>query len=476
MTHENLFERLKEYGQSDCYPFHMPGHKRNPIFWPDIPLYSGDITEIDGFDNLNDACGIIKDAQERAGRLYGGAKTWFLVNGSTVGLLCAIAACCKPGDSLLMGRNCHKAVYNGVYLNDLNPVYIYPEVHERFGVYQAVDPEDVEAALDGDSNIRGVVITSPTYDGIVSDIQAIADTAHKHGVLLIVDEAHGAHLGFHPYFPEGALSGNADIVIHSVHKTLPAPTQTALLHVQGELVDRDKLGRLLTYYQSSSPSYIFMAGIDHCMYLLENEGNALFLEYSSRLEQLRALLGGLGSIKLAEKKDFNGHCKDYDRSKLFFYTGESNLNGQALYERLRLDYHLQMEMAGEMYTLAMTSFCDTQEGFDRLAEALKAIDSQAGSKSISPGGLETSVFAKQQVPAVNIRKALEGKSKTVPLKESAGRVSREYVYLYPPGIPLVAPGEAIDGQTIRQILKYRELGLTVSGMKDKTLASIEVLE
>lgn len=475
MPHENLFERLKEYGQSDYYPFHMPGHKRNPRFWPDIPLCSGDITEIDGFDNLNDARGIINDAQERAGRLYGSAKTWFLVNGSTVGLLGAIAACCKPGDSLLMGRNCHKAVYNGVYLNGLNPVYIYPEVHGRFGVYQAIDPKDVEAALDGDSNIRGVVITSPTYDGIVSDIRAIADAAHKHGVLLIVDEAHGAHLGFHPYFPEGALFGGADIVVHSVHKTLPAPTQTALLHVQGELVDRDKLGRFLSYYQSSSPSYIFMAGIDHCMHLLENERDALFLEYSARLVQLRDILGGLEFIKLAEKKDFNRHCKDYDRSKLFLYTGESNLDGQALYEKLRVDYHLQMEMAGEMYTLAMTSFCDTQEGFDRLAEALKAIDSQAGPKSISPGNLETPAFAEPQAPAMNIRSALDGKSKAVPLKESAGRVSREYVYLYPPGIPLVVPGEEVNGQMIRQILKYRELGLTVSGMKDRTLASIEVL-
>lgn len=475
MSQDYLFERLKIYGESDFYPFHMPGHKRNPRFCSGLDLHNADITEIDGFDNLHDARGILRDAQERAGRLYGGSKTWFLVNGSTVGLLCAIAACCQPGDSLLMGRNCHKAVYNGVYLNHLNPIYIYPKVHGLYGVYEGMDPQKVRRAFDRNPAIRALVVTSPTYDGVVSDTRAIAKIAHEYGAVLIVDEAHGAHFGFSSYFPGSALASQADIVIHSVHKTLPAPTQSALIHVQGERVDREKLGRLLTYYQSSSPSYILMAGIDRCMQLIEDEGDVLFSEYSGRLDGLRRGLGELDHIKLAEKEDFDSNCKDYDRSKLFLYTGASSLNGQKLYDRLRDQYHLQMEMAGRQYTLGMTSFCDTEEGFDRLMAALITIDRQLEPNESSGFLTGYMPWEDLQIPPMNIREALDHKFKSVLLKESAGKISREYIYLYPPGIPLVAPGETIRQETINQVLEYKQAGLSLSGVKDHTLTTIEVL-
>ena len=238
---ERLYDKLKAYSESDFYAFHMPGHKRNKtLLGIELP-YDLDITEIDGFDDLHHADGILKEEQERAARVFGAEESHFLVNGSTVGILSAIAGVTNKGDQILVARNCHKSVYHAIYMNELNPVYLYPRFDSELQLNIEISAEDVRRALNRYPQIRAVMMVSPTYDGIVSDVAEIAKAAHEKGLPLIVDEAHGAHFGFDPYFPKSANIYGADLVINSLHKTLPALTQTALLHVNGEMVKRRKV-------------------------------------------------------------------------------------------------------------------------------------------------------------------------------------------------------------------------------------------
>lgn len=225
-----LFDKLANYGNSGIYPFHMPGHKRQKTV--DFNPYKIDITEIEGFDNLHHAEGVLLEAQKKAEKLYGSEESHFLINGSTAGILSAVSACAKK--TVLIARNCHKAVYHAALIRNLDVYYVYPEIQEEFMLNGGINPADVERSLEEHPEIEAVVITSPTYDGIVSDVKRIAEIAHAYGKPLIVDEAHGAHFGFSKYFPENSVHLGADIVIHSLHKTLPSYTQTALIHINGK--------------------------------------------------------------------------------------------------------------------------------------------------------------------------------------------------------------------------------------------------
>ena len=310
-----LLERLTEYAGSDAYPFHMPGHKRREI--PDgIPggfpdPYGIDITEIDGFDNLHHAEGILKDAMDEAAAIYGADRSWYLVNGSTCGILSAVFATTENGGKILTARNCHKAVYHAICLNRLEAEYLYPEEITEFGINGGIRAEDVRKALEKDAmhcagnsgdvrgkitKIQAVLITSPTYEGVVSDIRVIADVAHEYGIPLIVDEAHGAHLEYADQchsFPKSALEYGADIVIQSLHKTLPCFTQTAILHVKGKLVDQDRISRYLSMFQTSSPSYLFMAGMERCIRYMDGDGRNEMIRYEKRLERFMERMEGL---------------------------------------------------------------------------------------------------------------------------------------------------------------------------------------
>ena len=239
---EYLSESLQNYAQSDVYPFHMPGHKRKKILFPDP--YEMDITEIDGFDNLHHAEGILKEAQERAAALYGSKRCFYLVNGSTCGLLAAISAAAGRGDKVIVARNCHKAVYHALYLKELQAEYIYPAITNH-GIQGQITVEQVRKTLRENPDASAVILTSPTYEGIVSDVKKIAEVCHEQNIPLIVDEAHGAHLGFSGGFPENAVRLGADAVIMSLHKTLPSFTQTALLHLNSTPIDEKKGERYL---------------------------------------------------------------------------------------------------------------------------------------------------------------------------------------------------------------------------------------
>ena len=248
---EKLYRKLEEYSRSDYYPFHMPGHKRNPAsVRGEFPL-ERDITEIEGFDNLHHPEDLLLEAQQNVAKLYGTRESFYSVNGSTAALLAAISAAVPRNGQILVARNCHKAVYHAIYLRNLKPAYIYPQMDSEWWINGGIFPDKVERCLAENPEIQAVLITSPTYDGVVSDVKEIAEIAHKYGVPLIVDEAHGAHFHFSNYFPASAAELGADLVIQSFHKTLPAMTQTAVLHNCSDRVDSRLIRRFMGIYQTS---------------------------------------------------------------------------------------------------------------------------------------------------------------------------------------------------------------------------------
>lgn len=494
MEELSLLEQLKTYSDSDYYPLHMPGHKRRFAGMGDP--YAIDITEIDGFDNLHHAEGILRAAQRRAARLYGAEETHYLINGSTCGILAAVSAAARRGDTVLMARNCHKAVYHALLLNGLHAQYLYPNVDLERGINGSISPEEVRQALwhqqkerqketdasdrtrDGlertvhrdagaSGRICAVILTSPTYDGVVSDVRQIAQEAHRAGAVLIVDEAHGAHFPMHGYFPGTALLCGADIVIHSLHKTMPALTQTALLHVQGSRVDRDRLRRYLGIYQTSSPSYVLMAGMDRCIEVMEQQGEELFGAFVQRLERMRRKLCRMDALHLVTGEEPELCAFGYDRSKVVISTENCALNGLELAQILRRVYHLEPEMAAPEYVTAIMTVCDTQEGFDRLTQALLQIDEglTGRKRAGSPADKKPAGFYKNE-EVMTIEEARDRVSQTVGLPESAGSISAEFVYLYPPGIPLLVPGERITQGLVEQLTAYRDMGFSLQGLAD----------
>lgn len=340
---DSLEKKLQVYAESDAYAFHMPGHKRvmDPLGGQAMKL---DITEIDGFDNLHDAEGVLRDEMEAAAEMYGAQETLFSVNGSTCALLAAISAAVPRGGTILIERACHMAVYHAAYLRELRVLYVedvcsggaeegrFEGKNKNLATGVAVDGEsggknmredtedsekvvsssecDAESLLEvageaRDSNIRcdAIVITSPTYEGVVKDVRAWAAFAHAHNASLIVDEAHGAHLGFHPYFPESAVRCGADVVVQSTHKTLPAMTQTALLHNVSGRVSSRRLHFFMDIYETSSPSYVLMASITSALRMVREQGAELFEAYARRLQLVRRELCSLRHFRLAGGED-----------------------------------------------------------------------------------------------------------------------------------------------------------------------------
>lgn len=484
----NLLKQLKEYRDSGYYPFHMPGHKRgSPLSGEDEVLsaaYGIDITEIDGFDDLHDSQGILKNAQSDAASLYASDETFFLVNGSTCGILSAITAVTNKGDKILVARNCHKSVYHAIYLHELETSYLYPDIISEYDIADAINPEHIERALKEQPEIAAVVITSPTYEGIVADVGLIAKITHKYGKILIVDEAHGAHFGFHKAFPENAVRQGADLVIHSLHKTLPAMTQTALLHVNGSRVNRKRLKRQLRIFQTSSPSYVFMASIDSCMNYMRTDGTKSLdklLRYRDRFDRK---VSGCIHLKIVQVLPTANNCmKVIDPGKIVITIKGCDLTGQQLYQQLCEKYHLQLEMTADNYVLAILTLMDTWEGLERLAEAIIEVDKELVLSCESKKQDASFVRKRQNViehpeSIMSITQALmlvdEKGCEKIPLSQSAGRVAAEFINLYPPGIPIIVPGEKISKEVTNQVKDYLDMMLNVQGVKDGFINIINI--
>ena len=444
-----LYEKLKAYANSDAYPFHMPGHKRMRI---DGLTTDIDITEIEGFDNLHDPHGCLSVLQQNASELFGSRRAFALVNGSTVGILAAMRAMTKDGDRVLIARNSHMAVYHAAELCRLSTEYILPDAVNGRGIYASISPAAVEQMLTAHPDTSLVVITSPTYEGVVSDIKSIAAICHRYGARLLVDEAHGAHFPFSDRFPQSAVSCGADAAVVSLHKTLPAMTQTALLLTDDDRLAND-LQRHLSVFETSSPSYVLLASIDRCLTFLKDSGRA-FDDYIKRLDGFCQAAKSLRHLSLAHDELSNAeNVFDLDRGKLCIFCNGC-MSGKALMDTLRSDHRIELEMALGDYALAMTSVCDTDEGFTRLINALIKIDSKCVSAD-HPGIVSAPPLPQKRY---TISEALNADGEMREIFEAEGRISREYVRAYPPGIPIIVPGEVISREVMSQLMNLKAAG------------------
>lgn len=469
-----LQQRLEEYAGSGISAMHMPGHKRRLAPVPGLP-YRWDITEVYGMDDLHHAEGILQEAMDRTAQLVGSRRTWYLVNGSTCGNLAAIYAAVPRGGEVIIARNCHKSVYHAAEILGLSVHFLEPERIDAFGIWGEVQAEVAGRLLEQYPDSAAVIVTSPTYEGVVSDIEAIADAVHKAGRVLIVDEAHGAHLGLErsellqksrdqkmgarPFFPDSAVHLGADVVVQSAHKTLPSLTQTALLHCCSERVSEQALEHGLDIFESSSPSYLLMASLDGCTGLLIDQGAGLYAAWEEEIRKTLSLAKSWTQLEILELREEGALC--LDSSKLVIRDAGNRRTGEELGTFLRQRGRIEPEMCCGSNVLLMTSMADDREDWDRLRRVLGQLNDELLSQTKGEGCKVHA--ASRPAPCVKAaeRETICAKgagTDTVFLRDAKGRISAEYVMAYPPGIPILIPGAEVTKEALEELLSLLHAG------------------
>ncbi len=476
-----LLNQLLKLDNEKIVSFHVPGHKNGTIFKRfsyknfENSLTNIDTTEIPGTDNLHHAKGVIKKAQERASNLLGSEETFFLVNGSTSGIYSMIMASTQPGDKVIIGRNCHASVVNGIILADSIPLYLTPQIDEIQGIALDISSNELEKMLIQHPDTKAVVITYPTYHGIACNLKKIADIVHKYDKILLVDEAHGAHFGLSDHLPMSALECGADIVVQSTHKTLPSFTQSSMLHIQGNRVDREKLKFMLRLHQSSSPSYVLLSSLDMAMEIYQSHGKELMKELLENVDDFKLKLKQQEGIFLLDKESIKKE-DDYslDLTRLWISLHQLGLTGVQLEEELRKTYAIQMELSNLYGVLGVSTIANEKKDFFQLANALEQIAFKNKGKKATKQ--YTSFIGEIPKAILTPKEALYKEKKLVGLKEAIGMICGTTVIPYPPGIPILMPGEVINRETVQYIKTIIEAGMEIIGLQDDTNLLIEVIK
>ncbi|MGL5260021.1 MAG: aminotransferase class I/II-fold pyridoxal phosphate-dependent enzyme [Lachnospiraceae bacterium] len=451
-----LLKNLMELNTSNKYPFHMPGHKRYFENKSLDNICKYDITEIKGFDDLHNPKDILFHASLKAKKLFSTKYSLYLINGSTSGILTSIFSATNEGDKILIARNSHKSVYHAAYLRNLNIAYVYPKIDTEWGICQGITANQIKECIEKEPDIKAVVVTSPTYEGVVSQIKEIAQVLKEKKICLIVDEAHGAHFSFHKKFPISAVKEGADLVIQSLHKTLPAFTQTAILHIASDKIAYDQVKRYYSIFQSSSPSYILMSSIEYCLDVIAEKKSSLWDNILNRMELFYKSMNKLQKLRV-----YPLDIKQKDLLKIVISTKGTSITGHELFELLYKEYELEFEMASTDYIVGIVTCNDTKMGIDRLEEALFAIDQRISCKEEKYKVVDKFLCLKQEL---TLSQAMNATLKKINIQDAINRVSGEYIYVYPPGIPIIAPGEKFTEEIIKSIHTFYNSNLNLVGL------------
>ncbi|NPV88573.1 aminotransferase class I/II-fold pyridoxal phosphate-dependent enzyme [Coprothermobacteraceae bacterium] len=476
------FSGLLAYIAKHRASFHMPGHKRGRGIHPDFKAFLGenvfllDLTEVQGVDYLHKPTGILREAMDLLADAYGADESFFLINGSTVGNHAALMAVGGPSKRILIARNSHRSVVGGLILNGSVPVYMPVQVDPELGITTSVLPETLEQYLTQYS-VDAVFVTNPNYYGISGDIKALVDVAHRHGVPIVVDEAHGAHLHFHEDLPTSAVDAGADIVVQSTHKTLSSMTQSSWMHVVGDLVDREQLRTALRTLQSSSPNYVLLASLDVARMQMATEGREL-LEYALEVAQyLRASINEIpGLYCFGDERIGRFGIHDVDLTKITINTLGIGLTGYRVEELLNDELGVEVELSDPNNVLAFVTIGDDYENADRLIKAMSDLSERYHARLPKLETAAVHTFPELPEVVMTPREAFFAERERVPFREAVGRVSAEAVVLYPPGIPVIAPGERVTPETYDYIMRRKEEGAEVQGAGDPELEVLEVVK
>lgn len=465
-----IINKLNEIVDENLVSFHVPGHKLGKIYdklgYRSIleKIYKMDTTEISETDNLHSPEGIIKKSQERASKVFKSNETYYLINGSTCGIQGAIMAVCNPKDKIIVNRDCHQSVINACILGDINPVYINSLIDKNDNILNGIKEEDAIDIIDKNLDARAILLTYPTYYGKTYDLKKICEYAHSKKIIVIVDEAHGSHLGLSEKLPKTALEQGADMVIQSTHKTLPSLTQSSMLHIQGDRVNKEKLSTMLRIIESSSPSYVLMSSLDLAVEIYENKGIELMEKLLKNIDNFKTSLKNNEAIEI---------YNDNDKTKIFISLKKINITGYELDEILRKKYNIQVELANYYGVLLICTIGNEKQDFNSIETALNDI----ANKYSRNNNIEAIEYPDNiPIKALSPREAFYKQKKSVKIYESIGRICGEYVIPYPPGISILSPGEIITKEIIDYIVFCNKKGMHVNGMKDSSLEYIQIIE
>lgn len=477
MNPDRLKNRLWHVTKAPHVSFHTPGHKSGALCHLVSPRW--DTTEIQGTDHLHNPREILKEAEERAAAFYGSDQSYYLVNGSTCGVYAMIFAATHPGDEIIINRNAHQSVYHACALGNLTPRYILPPMEPQVKLPLCLEAEAVGKALHQWPQAKAVVLTRPTYHGYASDLKAIADMVKVAGKLLLVDEAHGAHLRLSPHLPEDAMACGAHASVQSTHKTLTAFTQASLLHVRGQELDRERIRLMLRLFQSSSPSYLLMVSLDEAVRLAESQGAAKMEGLLENMARLRQQLAGIPGLKFSGMNQHEKESPAIDPTRLWVDMRGLNITGYKLDKKLREKWQIYMELSDLQGALALATIGNTREDLLKLGEALGQIASAAGSGSREAGeevnnhlpenGLESLPTA-----VYSLHEALQLPRQRVSLETAAGGVVAESIIPYPPGIPWLVAGEKLEVDMMIKLKTLSAAGVEIIGLDSENKISLVV--
>ncbi len=472
-----LIDALKACTTRSHAPFYTPGHKRGMGISPILTdllgkdVFRADLTELAELDNLFKPESVILAAQELAAAAFGAEKTWFLVNGSTCGIEAAILATCRMGEKIIMPRNVHSSVISGLILSGAIPIFIYPEYNEDLDIAYSITPESLKIALAKHPEAKAVLIVYPTYKGVCGDLPAIAHITHQYNIPLIVDEAHGAHFHFHPDLPTSALTAGADLTVQSAHKTLGAMTQASMLHIQGNRIDIDRLNKALQLVQSTSPSFILLASLDAARHQMAIDGKKLLSRTLELANKARNEINQIPGLSILQPFGF----LKLDQTRLTVNVSQLGITGFTT-EDLINEMGVTPEFSSLQNLIFIISIGNTESDIQSLIQALfnltqvKPLTSECRPCKSRNDDVITHIMC------ISPREAFFANSETLPVEKTLERICTEIVCPYPPGIPVLMPGELIKKTALEYLQEIQKMGGFITGCTDETLQTLKVVK